>query len=262
MAREAIFRWAAWSPTPTSIFMLDFSVATFKQVFGEGHRYVVVTDDPPTILAHRRTSYEVLNLKQEGAAFDDERATWRKWAPAARLDARSVEFRIDADIFLLRPSDDLDRFCDGRAPQRFVVSQEEFSEAWPYGNFAPRLSTPRTPINAGFVGQAAGADLSLALDTAYALWLSDIESVEVKYHDEQGAVAYALEPHIRAGEVLLLDPARHRVVCPLNDPPVEVLDGLTFMHATYPDHPAFYRFLPQLSELTGLASKMPDAAGD
>jgi hypothetical protein len=256
MSGEAVFRWAAWQPTLDLTFMLDFSVAGFRRFFGERHRYVVFTDDPGLLQSHRRIDYEIRLMDERGADFNDGRATWKKWAPAARLDRTRVEFRIDADIFLLEPSDELQRFCEGRSQARFVSTQEEFSEAWPYGNFGARLRDPRTPINAGFIGQAAGADITADLKSAYQIWKHEVAEMDVKYHDEQGAVAYALQSHIDAGEVLLLDPARYRVVCPLNNPPVESLAGITLMHATYPDHPAFYRFLPELSRLSGLSVGM------
>jgi hypothetical protein len=258
MRGDAVFRWAAWQPSRDLIFMLDFSVASFRHWFGEKHRYVVFTDDPGLLQSHRRTDYEIRLMDTRGAAFSDGRATWKKWAPVARLDRTRVEFRIDADIFLLVPSEELQRFCEGRSPYRFVSTQEEFSEAWPYGNFAARLRDPRTPINAGFIGQTAGADITADLDAAYRIWKNEVAEADIKYHDEQGAVAYALEPYIDAAEVMLLDPARYRVVCPLNKPPVESLAGVTLLHATYPDHPAFYRFLPELSLLTGLPAEVPE----
>ncbi len=255
MPRDAVFRWAAWQPTKTLSFMLDFSVASFRRWFGEQHRYVVFTNDPGLLQSYRRTEYEIRRIDERGAAFNDGRATWKKWAPVARLDRSRVEFRIDADIFLLKPSAELERFCEGRSAYRFVSTQEEFSEPWPYGNFAARLSNPRTPINAGFIGQVAGADLTADLEAAYRVWRNGVAEKDIRYHDEQGAVAYALQRHIEAGDVLLLDPMRYRVVCPLNNPPVGSLAGITLLHAAYPDHPAFYRFLPELSILTGLPAE-------
>lgn len=248
-----LFRWAAWQPNPELMFMLSHSVASFRKMFGEAARYLVFSDDPATVTALRMCDFEVKSSDTvTGGRFNDPRATWRKWAPAPRTDLSATEIYVDSDVFLLAPPEALSSFCSGRSGRRFLASMEEFHEDWPYGNFARLLPKGFQPINAGIVGQYAGSSLAPALEAAFDWWIASVEADAVKYHDEQGAVAYALAPYIASGLVELLDPSEYRIVCPLNKPPVESLQGLVAMHATYPDHPAFWKFIHDVAEITGL----------
>ena len=129
---------------------------------------------------------------------------------------------------------------------------------WPYGNFGARLPSRFTPVNAGLIGQTAYADFTEDLENAYAWWTQNVSADEAKYHDEQGAVAFCLQDRIYDNEVLLLSSTTHRVVCPLNSPPLDSVDGLILMHATYPDHPAFRRFLTEISNVTGISEQFPE----
>jgi hypothetical protein len=229
----------------------------FQRFFGPTARYVVFTDDPEKVKAWRVGQFEVYPLViSSSSSFYDPRITWRKWAPQPRLDIGAAEIRVDADIFLLDDPADIGRFCRGSSGFSLLCTQEAFIESWPYGNFGPRLSNPITPINAGLIGQSPGMDLAAELEAAYRWWQENVEVSQIKYHDEQGAVAYCMQGHIKQGNVMLLDPATHRVVCPLNDPPVENLAGLVLMHSTYPEHPAFWKFLPEIASVTGLPSAL------
>ena len=255
--RDVIFRWTVWNANPLSIFMLCHSVETFRRFFGPSPRYVVFAEDPAVVDALRLCSFELVCLKDADSPFADTRSNWRKWAPP-RLDIRSVELRIDSDVFLLAEPAEIRRFCNGRSGRKWLVTQEEFSAQWPYGNFGNRLPTGFVPINAGLVGQAEGCDISADLQSAYDWWSTHVHDHEIKYHDEQGAVAYCLQQPAKSDHVLLLDPASHRVVCPLNKPPVSDLGGLILMHATYPEHPAFVRFIQEIAEVSGLPSAIPE----
>jgi hypothetical protein len=253
-----LFRWAAWQPRPELMFMLSHSVASFRRIFGDAARYVVFSDDPAAVEALRMCDFEVLSSDTTSGRFNDPRATWRKWAPAPRTDPSATEIYVDSDVFLLAPPEAMISFCSGQSGMRFLASMEEFHEDWPYGNFARLLPQGFRPINAGIVGQYAGSSLAPALEAAYDWWSTSVEADSIKYHDEQGAVAYALAPYIVSKSVELLKPSQYRVVCPLNKPPVESLDGLVAMHATYPEHPAFWKFIHEVADLTGLPSRPAD----
>jgi hypothetical protein len=249
---SVVFRWALWRPNPPALEMLSHSIGTFRHWFGAEADYVVYADDVPAVQADLRVPAEVLPMDRPGAEFFDDRATWKKWAPAFRHDPARTELRIDSDIFLVDDPVELREFIAGDGHD-YVVTCEEFTERWPYGNFGGTLADGFTPINAGLFGQRAGADLSAAMRDAYRRWLAMLDGTEVKYHDEQGALAAILQDLITGGRARVLDPARYRVVCPLNDPPVERLDGIVGLHATYPDHPAFHRFRPEIAALSGLS---------
>lgn len=251
-----IFRWAAWEPSREMIFMLSHSVASFQAWFGSTARYIVFTDQPMVVRKHMLGSFEIerLDMHPERIEFLDKRCTWRKWAPVPRLDAGSTEFRIDADIFLLRRSQNIEAFISDALDCSIIVTQEEFHENWPYGNFAARLVENFKPINAGFVGQGPGCDIGPLLRDAYQWWISNVADEEIKYHDEQGAVAWALEQSEL--KVHYLDPDKYRVVCPLNDPPVDDVSEIVLLHATYPEHPAFWKHIAAISAVTNLPASM------
>jgi hypothetical protein len=240
--------------------MLNHSVASFRHFFGSTARFIVFADDPPLVEALRLVDFEIapLSTASSGAVFD-EKITWRKWAPRVRLDRSVIEFRVDSDIFLLKEPSEIRKFCEGKSGYELLSTQEEFTEEWPYGNFATKLIRPITPINAGFIGQGAGFDFTFEFENAYVWWKENVaDTSNVKYHDEQGAVAFSIQDYIPRGKVMLLDPLRYRIVCPLNDPPVRSVDELVMMHCTYPDHPAFRQFLGPISSITRITAEVPN----
>lgn len=246
---RVLFRWTVWDTGPDAVHMLGHSVGTFRAFFGGSAEYVVFSDDAAALAPRLHGLARVLDL---AGRFGDERSTWRKWAPAARWRPDAVEIRVDADMFLLEEPAELVDFCFGVGPERFLAATEWLSAPWLYGAFA-RLVGAHHQVNAGLVGQRPGADLSEPLELAYRAWRASVAAGrEVQYHDEQGAVAYVLDPLIAAGDVVLLPADRYRIVCPLNDPPVTSVSGLTLLHAAYPDHPAFHRFLPEIGRVSGL----------
>lgn len=257
--RQVIFRWASWNPTAESCFLLSHSIGSFRKFFGASAEYLVYADDVAFVRSHLLAEAQVREIAGPGperSRYDRDGATWRKWAPEPRTDIDSTEFRVDADIFLLKEPVELRDFL-AESTAHYLVSSEEFTALWPYGNFAAKLGQRFIPINAGFVGQAPGADLTALLDEELAWWENGINEGEIKYHDEQGAVAVIINRLAAQRSVAVLDPARYRVVCPLNEPPVEDLSGLIMMHAAYPRHPAFWRFLPEIARISGVT---PDPA--
>ncbi len=253
--------------------MLSHSVGTFKHFFGSEAEYVVCTDEPELVSQQMATAATVVDFNVPGAEFQDSRATWMKWTPRVRYDPTATEFYVDSDIFLLSEPTELREFIAGDGND-YLVSQEQFNETWPYGAFGLRIedelapnASPEiqetkpylrpengfAPINAGLLGQRAGCDLTDRFREEYRWWHDHVETHEVEYHDEQGAVMWLLRPHVREGRVKLLDPMRYRVVCPNNEVPVETVDGIVAMHSTYPDRPAYHKFLSEISAVSGIA---------
>jgi hypothetical protein len=259
MEPDVICRWASWNQTIEGCFMLSHSIGSFQRFLGSTAEYVVYADDPEFVAAHLLVDAEIRQLAGSSPSrYLRQEATWRKWAPAPRVDVNKAELRIDSDIFLLDEPVELRRFLNADGPS-YLVSSEEFVALWPYGNFGRKLQSPFLPINAGLVGQAPGADLTPLLDAEFAWWEELIASSEVKYHDEQGAVAVVMQALAAVGEVTVLDPARYRIVCPLNQPPVRDVTGLVMLHATYPSHPAFWQFLPEIARLSGVTADPAEA---
>jgi hypothetical protein len=236
--------------------MLGHSIGTFRHYFGAAPEYVVYADAPGFVAACLEVEATVRDMAAPGGEYLDPRATWMKWAPRFRHDPGSIEMRVDSDFFLVDEPVELREFVAGDGHD-YVVTMEESTQPRLYGNFGARLPPGFAPINAGFFGQRSAADLSEPMRIAYRWWADQTRDDDVRYHDEQGALAYVLQSLIGNGQVLLLDPARYRVVCPSNDPPVENLDGIVGLHATYPDHPAYHRFRVEISQISGIPSRAP-----
>jgi len=251
-----VFRWAQWNPSADSVEMLSHSIGTFRHYFGDTPEYVVYADNPLFVATNLRVDAVVRDMTVPGGEYLDPRATWMKWAPRFRHDPAAIEMRVDSDIFLVNEPIELRAFIAGDGHD-YAVTMEEFTELWVYGNFGPRLPSDFAPINAGFFGQRPAADLSEPMRAAYRWWADHVRDDDVKYHDEQGALAFVLQDLIANGRVLLLDPARYRVVCPLNDPPVQDLGGIAGLHATYPEHPAYHKFCAEISRISGVPRRVP-----
>jgi len=272
---RVLFRWALWKPNPAAIEMLDHSIGTFRHFFGSEADYLVCTDDPGLLAKGLETPAELVDFDVPGAEYLDDRATWLKWAPRFRYDRNATEFRVDADIFLLAEPTELREFIAGDG-RDYIVSQEAFRHTWPYGAFGFRFEdeiAPLTadeldaldpaelgreygyaPINAGFFGQRAGVDLGDEFREDYRWWSEHVRHNEVDYYDEQGAIMWVLRRHVREGRVKLLDPMRYRVVCPNNKVPVESVDGIVAMHSTYPERPAYHKFLSEIRAVSGIGA--------
>lgn len=272
---QVLFRWTLWKPTPLFLTMLGHSIGTFRRFFGAEAEYVVCTDEPGVVSGALGSAATVVDFNAPAAEYIDDRATWMKWAPRMRLAPEATEFFVDADFFLLAEPVELREFIVGDGNDYLAV-QEQVNETWPYGAFGLRLedelapnATPEVqrtkpylrsengfaPINGGLLGQRAGCDLTEEFREQYRWWSRHVETREVEYYDEQGAVMWLLRPHVRAGRVRLLDPLRYRIVCPNDEVPVESVDGLVAMHATYPERPAFHKFLPEISAISGIPAR-------
>jgi hypothetical protein len=253
---ELIFRWALWNAGPDSIRMLRHSIGTFRHFFGTDARYIVHTDAVSELAAG---PFEVAPIITADPRYYEQRAIdgrvhvpWLKWAPRMRLNPAATEIYVDSDVFLLAEPTELRGFVRGNGTD-FLVTQEEKTDRLYYGNFAARLDEPITPINTGLLGQRPGADLSAEFDAAYRWWQTRVPPDEVSYFDEQGAVLWSLRHALADNRVTLLDPQRYRVVCDRNTPPVETVDGLVALHATFgPVHPAYRRFLAEISAVSGV----------
>src|SRR4051812_701168 len=244
-------RWAIWQPDEAGLHMLSHSIGTFRHFFGPGACYLVCTDRPAQVRAALPAWCEIVPFG-EGDLFDDPAATWRKWAPHPRLVPQDTEIRVDSDVFLLGEPDELLAFSAGDAGSDVAITQEWFTAAWPYGNFAAWLSEIR-PLQAGLVAQRPGVDITGRLMAAYTIWEQRVPRDRILGHDEQGAVAWALAPLIDEGRVTLLPQERYRVVWPGGeDASVWTTDGLVMLHATSPGHPAFHRFIDQVASVSGV----------
>ncbi|MCH7230794.1 hypothetical protein L0U85_08010 [Glycomyces sp. L485] len=269
---QLVFRWALWNPTPAFVTMLGHSIGTFKHFFGAEAEYVVCTDRPDVLARDLATDTTIIDFEIPGAEYLDPRATWMKWAPKVRCAPDATEFFVDADIFLLDDPVELREFIAGDGHD-FIISQEQVNETWPYGAFGLRIEDELAPdatleiqetkpylhagngfapINSGLLGQRAGCDLTEAFRTEYRWWDEHVRVHEVEYYDEQGAVMWLLRPFVREGRVRLLDPLRYRIVCPNDEVPVETTDGIIAMHSTYPERPAYHKFLAEISAISGI----------
>jgi hypothetical protein len=249
-----VFRWSVWGGDPDILLMLSHSIATFRTFFGTSASYLVFAESVDVVSRSLRTSAEVLGGTgvEPSGRFEDPRSHWRKWWPAPRLFSQSVEFCVDADIFLLKEPSEVWSFCRDGADAGFLCALEPFDRGF-YGNFASRIDQRLPLINAGFLGQHVGSDITTPLQQNYDWWRESIPKDDVQYHDEQGAVRLALESAMQQRRVRYLSKDRYRVVCPLNNPRVESLDGIVMLHATFPDRPAFRRFYREISVVSGIA---------
>jgi hypothetical protein len=247
-----LFRWSIWGDVTHVATMLSHSIGTFRHFFGDRSRYVVVADDPRAVERSLRVPAEVIDVREHAERhFDDPASTWRKWSPTCRLDPDSTEFYVDADVFLLAEPVEIWEFCARPQAWRFLCTTEPFGTGF-YGNFAAHVDPTLPLVNAGFIGQQPRTDLTADLKEQYDWWRRHVSSDAVQYHDEQGAVRKALEPHLKADQVALLGSDRYRVVCPLNEPPVVSLEGVVLLHATFPHRPAFWQFHDEIAAVSGV----------
>jgi hypothetical protein len=252
MTTEPILRWSVWGDDEQVRAMLSHSIGTFRRYFGSSVRYLVFADDPAAVRRWLRVPAEVREAAVARPRFDSVECTWRKWWPACRVDPAATELYVDADVFLLDEPVEIRDFLFGRDRRSFLCTEESFDRAF-YGNFARSVDPALPYLNAGLVGQRAGHDLTAALGEAYDWWRREVPADAVDYHDEQGAVARALESHLRAGDVALLPRERHRVICPLNEATDGAsIEGLVLLHATYPHRPAFWKYYDVISTISGV----------
>jgi len=240
---KMIFRGSIWGDIDSSKEMLEYSIQSFQHYFGWDHKYVVATDKP-----HKLADIEgirILPFTSEDLFGVDSHTTWRKWAPMARLDITQDEIYVDADVFMVNNPIEIHRFL---ADERFGfgILGEHDPQPWQHGVMQD-VAFPETPfVNAGFFVQKSGYSISEELISQYRWWLENIPVKERQKHDEQGAIAIALTEAYKNGQVHVFTKERFKLIGVPEVDSFDNLDGLELIHATYPTHPAFYKFKDEL----------------
>ena len=246
-----IFRWSMWGESVLkNIELLRYSILSFKKQFGNSHQYVVYTDNVNFVLDYLGAGVGIreLSTRQNSPFFITSKATWLKWYPSARLDINQDEFYVDSDVFLLKYPKEIDSILSN-PKTKFAVLDEFFGQPYQHGAMHKK-ATPDTPfINAGFFMQKAGYDISRELNEEFEWWQKNVKNSEQTHHDEQGALAVALTKYSLNGELFILPKNRYMLISETANVGIENLDNVTLFHATYPTHPAFYKFKPVLDEI-------------
>lgn len=126
---------------------------------------------------------------------------------------------------------------------------EFLGQSYQHGAMQKR-STPDTPyVNAGLFIQKAGNDISRDLAKEFEWWRKHISPDEQTHHDEQGALAVALTQYFMKGEVCVLPKEKYMIISETSNANIENLETATLFHATFPSHPAFYKFQHVLDEI-------------
>ena len=240
-----IFRWSIWGDIDSSKEMLEYSIKSFRHYFGDEHRYVVATDKP-----YKLSDIEgirILPYDSDAMFATDSRATWKKWAPMARLDINQDEIYVDADVFLVADNPyELEHFLNND-DFGFGILGEHDPQPWQHGamqDFRP----DETPfVNAGFFVQKSGYSIEKELEEQYGWWLSNILPSDRQKHDEQGCLAIALTEPYKQGNVYIFSQERFKLIGVPEVDSINSLEGLELFHATYPTHPAFHKFKNDLN---------------
>ncbi|MEK6828930.1 MAG: hypothetical protein AABY15_02305 [Nanoarchaeota archaeon] len=233
-----------------NIELLRYSILSFKKQFGSDHQYVVYTDNVRFALDHLGIGVDIRELStgQNSPFFIISKATWLKWCPSPRLDVSQDEFYIDSDIFLLKYPKEIDSILSN--PNiKFAVLDEFFGQPYQHGAMRKKATKDTPFINAGFFMQKAGYDISADLTEEFEWWKKNIKDDEQTHHDEQGALAVALTKYLVSGELSILPKSRYILISETANNGIKNLDNITLFHATYPTHPAFYKFKPVLDKV-------------
>ena len=142
-----IFRWSFWGThLANNAELLKCSVLTFKQHFGNGHDYVVCTDNTNIVEEIVGGIASVIDFNQGGKSIYDieSKATWKKWCPKVRLDINKTEIYIDSDVFLLKfPSEIEQLIADPKI--KFAIMDEFCGQPWQHGAMKNKI-TDSTPF--------------------------------------------------------------------------------------------------------------------
>lgn len=246
-----IFRWSIWGGhISKNIELLRYSILSFKKQFGSGHQYIIYTDNIILVSKQLDAGADVREFPSDkNSQFCvASKVTWLKWCPSPRLDVNQDEFYIDSDVFLLKYPEEIDSILSN--PQiKFAIMDEFFGQPYQYGAMRKK-ATPDTPfVNAGFFIQKAGYDISSDLTEEFEWWQKNIKNGEQTHHDEQGALAVALTKYLVSGELFVLPKKKYMLISETANVGIENLDNVTLFHATYPTHPAFYKFKHILDEI-------------
>lgn len=245
-----IFRWSLWGNKHENCEMLRYSIKSFLKWFGKNHQYIVFTDDKTFVSKHLPELIDVRQFPNDrNTLFNiQSRATWLKWCPNSRLDISQTEFYIDSDVFLLKHPTEVYTFLSNEK-YKFAVLDEFKGERWQHGALKNK-SLPDTPfINAGFFIQKASYDITPELLNEYYWWKENIKEEEQTHHDEQGCLAIALAKYLFNNELYIFPKDKYPLISNDQNANKENIDDVTLFHSTYPDHPAFYKYRPFLSQI-------------
>lgn len=246
-----IFRWSIWgNHIAKNIELLRYSVLSFKKQFGDDHQYIIYTDDVSYVSKYLDGTFDIRQFpKGENSLFCIiSKATWLKWCPAARLDISQTEFFVDSDVFLLKYPKEIDDFLSN-PDQKFAIMDEFLGQSWQHGAMQKKSIADAPFVNAGFFVQKAGYDITSNLVREFEWWQKNIKTDEQTHHDEQGALAIALTEYFLRGELCILPKKSYILIGENENTDLKNLDGITLLHAVYPDHPAFYKFKDFLDEV-------------
>ncbi len=243
-----IFRWTFWGDNSKNMEMLYYSISSFKHFFGSDHSYIVYTDNLAMVSDEVKDIAHVKVFPEDGLFNIKSKATWLKWCPNPRLNINETEFYVDSDVFLVKYPHEVDDFIKN-PKQKFAILDEFKGEYWQHGSMH-RKASPSTPyVNAGFFIQKAGCDITEDLLKEYQWWKENIKPEEQTHHDEQGSLAIALTKYVSNGELFILPKTKYALMSEDQNSDIKSLDGITLFHATWPEHPAFYKFLPELKKI-------------
>lgn len=239
-----IFRWSIWgNKLKDNIELLSYSILSFKKQFGSSHQYIVYTDN--YIFVSKNVPIDTvvkefpLNIKSKFCITS--KATWKKWCPSPRLDISQVEFFIDLDVFLLKYPREIDIFLSDKK-MKFAIMDEYCGQPYQHGAMQKKTSEETPFVNAGFFVQKAGFDISVDLINEFDWWQQNIEQDEQTHHDEQGGLAIALTKYFINNELYILPKTKYMIISETSNAKTEDISDITLFHATYPTHPAFYKF--------------------
>ena len=246
-----IFRWSIWGERISkNIELLRYSVLSFKKQFGSGHQYIIYTDNTSFVSKQLNAGVDVKKFPSDkNLRFCiTSKATWLKWCPSPRLDVNHVEFYVDSDIFLLKYPKEIDPILSN--PKiKFAIMDEFSGQSYQHGAMRKKATSDTPFVNAGFFMQKTGHDISDDLTKEFEWWQKNIKYDEQTHHDEQGALAVALTKYLINDELFILPKKKYVLISETSNASIENLDNVTLFHATYPTHPAFYKFKYILDEI-------------
>ena len=239
-----IFRWSIWGEhISKNTELLRYSVLSFRKQFGGDHQYIIYTDNSDFVSRQLDTSVDVREFPSDkNSQFCVmSKTTWRKWCPSLRLDINQDECYVDSDVFLLKYPEEIDLILPNQKI-KFAIMDEFFGQPYQHGAMHKKATSDTPFVNAGFFIQKAGHDISSDLIKEFDWWQKNIKYSEQTHHDEQGALAVALTKYLVNGELFVLPKKRYMLISETSNAGIESLDNVTLFHATYPTHPAFYKF--------------------
>jgi len=244
-----IFRWTLWGENK-NLDMLKYSIDSFIACFGEKHRYILHTDNAKEIDVSFIGNIEIYNFNEsENNIFNIEsKATWKKWCPKPRIDIKQTEVYVDSDVFMARYPTEFDDFIENDK-YKFAIMDEFNGQAWQHGAMQKKNSKDAPFVNAGLFIQKAGFDITEDLLIEYKWWKDNISQDEQTHHDEQGALAIALTKYNDKGELFILPKDKYPLISDHENKDLDTLDEIVAFHATWPEHPAFYRFKDYLNKI-------------